>query len=238
MTRKKKKQVTLFFSALPQFFFPLLCFAAIDKKLHRNVIIYNVDALKLSITFSDRAIQLSLLLICTYSIYYWNCNTNMGCRISFFSFQLWTDPVCTRMSIRRTQCTSPSKAHPRSARSASSKKGLGTFLFLSRKPSDIPAVAATQWMNGSDGQRTPSNTNELDLAKGIWSGNTHMGNKSSARQPSGDPFWPIEIFMPAGFRRSCFCARALCGEMVSDLNSAEHQIPAEQPRLEYSETKR
>lgn len=37
-----------------------------------------------------------------------------------------------------------------------------------------------------------------------------MGNESSASQPNGNPSWPIEIFMPAGFGLELLCARALC----------------------------
>lgn len=65
-----------------------------------------------------------------------------------------------------------------------------------------------------------------------------MGNESSASQPNGSPSWPIEIFMPAGFGLELLCSPALCVEMVSDLSSAEQQIPAEQPGLESTETKR
>jgi len=71
MTRKRK-QATCFFLHYLSFCFILYCFAAIDKKLHRNVI-YNVDVLKLSINFT-----LSLLLVHIYSISYSNCNTKMN----------------------------------------------------------------------------------------------------------------------------------------------------------------
>lgn len=64
--KEKKKQVTFFLHYL-SFFLHLFSFAVTDKKkLHRNVIIYNVDALKLSIIFSDGAVRLSLLLVHTF----------------------------------------------------------------------------------------------------------------------------------------------------------------------------
>lgn len=77
----KEKKRSDFFSALPQFFFHLFSFAVIDeKKLHRHVIIYNMDALKLSIIFSDGAI----VLIASPHIYYCNCNTKMGLTLTLY----------------------------------------------------------------------------------------------------------------------------------------------------------
>lgn len=142
--------------------------------------------------------------------------------------------LVSAMNWPRTSCPFwelPSKAHPLicSYCSTSSKKGLGTLLSISYNRQTFQQVAASERVRWT---KNPSNTNELDLAKQIWGGNTHMGNKSSASQPNGNPSWPIEIFMPAGFGLELLCARAPCVEMVSDLNSTE------QPGLVYSETKR
>lgn len=80
-------------------------------------------------TFTTAAISLSLLLVCTNSIYSCNCNTNLGC----YELTMYACPFRNP----------PSEAQPWSAHSASSKKGLVSFLSL--QLSNIPAVAAMQW---------------------------------------------------------------------------------------------
>lgn len=128
---------------------------------------------KMSVTFSDRSFH-----FCTYSVYY--CSTKM------FSFEL------TPFACPFSEFTSPVKAH-----SASSKKGLASFLPVSWtiRHSSCSCDAVKQRVGWT---KNPSNTTRFSKKerkkRQIWGGNAHVGNKSSASQPNGNPSRPIEMY--------------------------------------------
>lgn len=78
--------------------------------------------MSLHLTWTRWAIRLSSLLVCTYSIYYCNSNTKMGCSA--------VSRPCTHVHFENSVHL-PSEAHAWSAHSASSKKGLASFLSVS-----------------------------------------------------------------------------------------------------------
>lgn len=132
--------------------------------------VYNVDVL--SITFSDRAIHLSSLLVSTHFPYYYKYNTKMG----------WT-------RVRSDPCVCPCRGF--SAPSALKrfnrdlllvllpKKGPATFLSTPPETINIQAVAAMQGMKRVGRTKNRRKTNELDLAEAdLKRGNTvfHTGN--------------------------------------------------------------
>lgn len=110
------------------------------------------------------------------------------------------------MSILRIECTSPlnildllTALLPKkdSAHFSLSPK---TVRHSSCSSSDAASVRV-RWT------KNPTNTNELDLGTP-----TRDTNHLSASQPNGNPSWPIEIFLPPGFRqcRSLSLSRSLC----------------------------
>lgn len=152
------------------FFLHYLSFsvAAIDKKLQRHV--------------RDRHIYLSSLLVCTFITTSATLQWDVKSLSTHFSYEL---PLYVSPFRESSAPSAPPKAH-----SASSKKGLGAFLSTSWtvRHSSCNSDTANERLGWTKG---PPNTNELDLATQIRSGNTHMGNESSAKRESLLASWDI-----------------------------------------------
>lgn len=153
MTRKKKTSDFVFFCITSVF--SLFCFVSLP-------LIRSWIETSLHVTWTRWAIHLSLLPVCTYSIYYCNCNTKMGC-----AAMNPKPPPRTHVHFENSVPPPPHGTHPWSAHRASSKKGLASFLSVSW---NRQTFQLQRWRSEGTGQmdkKDPSNMNErheLDLA--------------------------------------------------------------------------
>lgn len=119
MTRKKKKKTSDFVFFCITSVFSFFCFVSLPS-------IRSWIEMSSHVTWTRWAIHLSLLPVCTYSIYYCNCNTKMGCAAMNRTPQpLYACPFW------EFSAPLPPGTHPWSAHRASSKKGLASFLSVS-----------------------------------------------------------------------------------------------------------